>query len=237
MRLLSEDEYSSPNYELPELSLLADAEQFPVEDHEQQLRETAALLEKTFADFNLTIKVVGIHTGPVITQYEIALETGLRLNKVTNLSDDLALNLGVTSVRIVAPLPGRNTVGIEVPNEHRQTVRLKELILGTSTKSAKLKLPIFLGKDVEGQPLVYDMTTMPHLLIAGRTGTGKSVCLNSIIVSMLLTRTPEECRMIMIDPKKVELSEYGKVPHLCTTTGLKCRPSGLNSPTIFSIPT
>jgi DNA segregation ATPase FtsK/SpoIIIE, S-DNA-T family len=130
------------------------------------------------------------------------------------LSDDIALNLGVASVRIVAPLPNRTTVGLEVPNEHRQTVRLKELIQSTSAKTAKFKLPVFLGKDVEGRPLVYDMATMPHLLIAGRTGTGKSVCLNAIIQSFLLTRQPDECRLILIDPKKVEFSDYARIPHL-----------------------
>ncbi|MFO0804635.1 MAG: DNA translocase FtsK [Gemmataceae bacterium] len=205
-------------YDLPSLALLNDPEPFPVEDHEQRLRDVAVLLEKTFADFGLNVKVVGIHTGPVITQYEIALETGLRLNKVTNLADDIALNLRVASVRIVAPLPGRNTVGIEVPNEIRQNVRLKELVtaLANTPKVAKAKLPIFLGKDVEGRPLAYDLHEMPHLLIAGRTGTGKSVCLNTIILSMLLTRRPDECRMILIDPKKVELSDYAQIPHLMT---------------------
>ncbi len=205
-------------YELPSLTLLNDPEPFPVADHEQKLREVAVLLEKTFADFGLSVKVVGIHTGPVITQYEISLETGMRLNKVTNLADDLALNLRVQSVRVVAPLPGRNTVGIEVPNEIRQPVRLKELVtaLAATPKVAKFKLPIFLGKDVEGRPLAYDLADMPHLLIAGRTGTGKSVCLNTVILSLLLTRRPDECRMILIDPKKVELSDYAKIPHLMT---------------------
>src|SRR5205085_10531566 len=137
-------------------------------------------------------------------------------NKVTNLADDLALNLRVPSVRVVAPLPGRNTVGIEVPNEIRQHVRLKELVtaLAATPRVAKFKLPIFLGKDVEGRPLAYDLYDMPHLLIAGRTGTGKSVCLNSVILSLLFTRSPEDARLILIDPKKVELSEYGQVPHL-----------------------
>jgi S-DNA-T family DNA segregation ATPase FtsK/SpoIIIE len=204
----------SQPYDLPALMLLDDPDPFPVQDHESALRERAGLLEKTFTDFGLAVRVVGIHTGPVITQYEVALETGLRLNKVTALADDLALNLKVASVRVVAPLPGRNTVGIEVPNEHRQTVRLKELIVATAAKTAKCKLPLFVGKDVEGRPLAYDLAGMPHLLIAGRTGTGKSVCLNSIILSLLYTRTPDECRMILIDPKKVELSEYGKIPHL-----------------------
>ena len=210
------DPADEPAYELPPLTLLNDPEPFPVGEHEQKLRDMAALLEKTCLDFGINIKVVGIHTGPVITQYEVSLETGLRLNKVTNLADDLALNLRVQSVRVVAPLPGRNTVGIEVPNEIRQTVLLKELITGTITtpKVAKYRLPIFLGKDVEGRPLAYDLATMPHLLIAGRTGTGKSVCLNTIILSLLFTRRPDECRMILIDPKKVELTEYASIPHL-----------------------
>ena len=214
----AEDAPANADYELPALALLNDPDPFPVEDHEQKLREVAALLEKTCLDFGITVKVVGIHTGPVITQYEVALETGLRLNKVTNLADDLALNLKVPAVRVVAPLPGRNTVGIEIPNEIRQTVRLKELVGATATtpKVAKYKLPIFLGKDVEGRPLAYDLASMPHLLIAGRTGTGKSVCLNTIIVSLLLTRRPDECRMILIDPKKVELSDYAHIPHLMT---------------------
>jgi S-DNA-T family DNA segregation ATPase FtsK/SpoIIIE len=213
-----EDEGEPVEYEPPPLSLLNDPDPFPVEDHAQKLRDMAALLEKTFQDFGLNVKVVGIHTGPVITQYEVALETGLRLNKVTNLADDLALNLKVPSVRVVAPLPGRNTVGIEVPNEIRQVVRLKELITATvaTPKVMKYKLPIFLGKDVEGRPLAYDLATMPHLLIAGRTGTGKSVCLNTIILSLLYTRRPDECRMILIDPKKVELSDYAPIPHLMT---------------------
>jgi S-DNA-T family DNA segregation ATPase FtsK/SpoIIIE len=209
---------SNVDYELPPLSLLNDPEPFPVEHHEQKLREVAQLLEKAFLDYGVNVKVVGIHTGPVITQYEIALETGLRLNKVTNLADDLALNLKVPTVRIVAPLPGRNTVGIEVPNEIRQTVHLKEQVaaLAATPKVSKFKLPLFIGKDVEGRPLAFDLATMPHLLIAGSTGTGKSVCLNTIIVSLLLTRRPDECRMILIDPKRVELTDYAQIPHLMT---------------------
>jgi S-DNA-T family DNA segregation ATPase FtsK/SpoIIIE len=201
-------------YQLPSLDFLKDPEPPVHEDHEQRLRDRAALLEKTFADFDVCVKVVGIHTGPVITQYEISLETGLRLNKVTTLADDLALNLGVPSVRIVAPLPGRTTVGVEVPNDHRQMVRLKELILGTVEKAKKFRLPLFLGKDVEGRPLAYDMATMPHLLIAGRTGTGKSVCLNTVILSFLYSRTPDECRLILIDPKQVEFTPFAQLPHL-----------------------
>jgi len=202
------------DYELPSLSMLDDPAPFPWEDHDQKLRDTAVLLEKTFKDFDLNVRVVGINTGPVITQYEVALETGLRVNKITPMSDDLALNLKVPSVRILAPIPGKNTVGIEIPNEHRATVHMKEVMLAYGKKIQKAKLPLFLGKDTEGRPLVHDLAEMPHLLIAGRTGTGKSVCLNSIILSLLMARRPDEVKMIMIDPKMLELSEYAKVPHL-----------------------
>ncbi|HLN27097.1 MAG TPA: DNA translocase FtsK 4TM domain-containing protein [Gemmataceae bacterium] len=202
------------DYELPPLTLLEEPQPFPYEAHDQQLRDRAALLEKTFSDFEMTVRVVGINTGPVITQYELALETGLRLHKVTSMADDLALNLKVPSVRIVAPIPGKNTVGVEIPNEHRAVVRLKEVILNAGKKLATTKIPLFLGKDTEGRPLVYDLAEMPHLLIAGRTGTGKSVCMNAIILSMLMTRRPDEVKMVMIDPKMLELSEYGRIPHL-----------------------
>jgi S-DNA-T family DNA segregation ATPase FtsK/SpoIIIE len=202
------------DFELPSLSLLEDPQPFPYAAHDQQLRETASLLKKTFTDFGLNVKVVGINTGPVVTQYEITLETGLRVAKVTSLADDLALNLKVPSIRIVAPIPGKNTVGVEVPNEHRAVVRLKEVLLSAGKKFAKAKIPLFLGKDTEGRPLVYDLAEMPHLLIAGRTGTGKSVCMNAIILSMLMTRRPDEVKMVMIDPKMLELSEYGRIPHL-----------------------
>jgi S-DNA-T family DNA segregation ATPase FtsK/SpoIIIE len=202
------------DFELPPLSLLDDPQPFPYAERDQHLRERAALLEKTFTDFGLKVKVVGINTGPVITQYEVALETGLRVHKVTRLADDLALNLKVPSVRMVAPIPGKNTVGVEIPNEHRAVVRLKEVIQGAAKKSAKAKVPLFLGKDTEGRPLIYDLAEMPHLLIAGRTGTGKSVCMNAVILSILMTRRPDEVKMVMIDPKMLELSEYGKIPHL-----------------------
>ena len=196
------------------MTLLEDSQPFPYHDHDNFLRQRAGLLERTFVDFGLNVRVVKINTGPVITQYEIALETGLRFHKVTSLADDLAINLKVPSIRIVAPIPGKNTVGIEIPNEHRAVVRLKEVILTAGDKIAKARLPLFLGKDTEGRPLVYDLAEMPHLLIAGRTGTGKSVCMNAIILSILMTCRPDEVKMIMIDPKMLELSEYGKIPHL-----------------------
>jgi S-DNA-T family DNA segregation ATPase FtsK/SpoIIIE len=201
-------------YELPPLDLLLPADDVSYEEHEKEVRRKARVLEKTFKNFGFNVKVVEIETGPVIAQFEVELEAGLRLSKITGLADDLAIALRVPSVRIVAPIPGKNTVGIEVPNENRQLVRLREVIEEANGKAKRLKIPIYLGKDVAGNPLVVDLTAMPHLLIAGRTGTGKSVCLNSIIVSMLMTRGPDEVRMLMIDPKMVELSGYKKLPHL-----------------------
>ncbi|MCI0457660.1 MAG: DNA translocase FtsK [Gemmataceae bacterium] len=208
------DDERFDDYELPPLALLEEPAPFPYEEHDKHLRAQAALLEKTFTDFGLNVRVVGINTGPVISQYEIALETGLRVNKVTSLGDDIALSLRVPSVRIVAPIPGKNTVGVEVPNEHRADVRLKEVVLAAGKKASRAHIPLFLGKDTEGRPLVYDLAEMPHLLIAGRTGTGKSVCLNAIILSILMTRRPDQVKLILIDPKRTELLEFGKLPHL-----------------------
>jgi S-DNA-T family DNA segregation ATPase FtsK/SpoIIIE len=201
-------------YELPSIDLLLPGEEICYEEHEKEVRRQAKILEKTFLDFGFKVKVVEIETGPVIAQFEVELEAGLRLSKITSLADDLAIALRVPSVRIVAPIPGKNTVGIEVPNTERHLVRIREVIDESAAAIAKMRIPIFLGKDVSGKPMVVDMTSMPHLLIAGRTGTGKSVCLNSIIVSMLMTRKPDEVRMLMIDPKMVELSPYKKLPHL-----------------------
>ncbi len=201
-------------YEMPPLDLLLPNEEICYEEHEKEVRRKAKILEKTFKNFGFNVRVVEIETGPVIAQYEIELEAGLRLAKISNLADDLAIALRVPSVRIVAPIPGKNTVGIEVPNENRQLVRLREVIEETNGRAKRMKIPIYLGKDVSGNPLTIDLTTLPHLLIAGRTGTGKSVCLNSIIVSILMSRGPDEVRMLMIDPKMVELNGYSKLPHL-----------------------
>ena len=202
------------NYELPSLDLLLPPEELELDEQEAEVRKRAKILEKTFANFGFKVRVVEVETGPVISQYEIELEAGLRLAKITNLADDLAIALRVPSVRIVAPIPGKNSVGVEVPNTDRQMVRLREVMEETNAKSRTMKIPIYLGKDVSGNPMAVDLATMPHLLIAGRTGTGKSVCLNSIIVSMLMTRRPDEVRMLMIDPKMVELTPYKSLPHL-----------------------
>jgi len=201
-------------FALPEFDLLDDAEEFPYEVLAQKAQASAAILERTFQEFGLNVRVVEIDTGPVITQFELELEAGLRLSKVTSLADDLAIALRVPSVRVVAPIPGKNTVGVEVPNDVRVMVRLKELLESCAADFDDKRLPLFLGKDVSGKPLVVDLCKMPHLLIAGRTGTGKSVCLNTLILSMLLSRTPEQVKLLLIDPKMVELSPYMRIPHL-----------------------
>lgn len=201
-------------YRLPSVELLDEADDICYTDQTAEVRRKAKILEETFRNFGFNIRVVEIETGPVIAQYEVELEAGLRLSKITGLSDDLAIALRVPAVRIVAPIPGKNTVGIEVPNERRQVVTLREVIEECGDSTRKMSIPVFLGKDVSGNPLTIDLAKMPHLLIAGRTGTGKSVCLNAIISSILMTCRPEQVRMLMIDPKMVELSGYGRLPHL-----------------------
>ncbi len=203
------DEYVLPSIELLELSDDIDRDEL-----ERESNRRARLIIEAFKSFGIKIAITNIDVGPVITQFEIDLEAGLRLSKITSLSDDLAIALRVPSVRVVAPIPGRNTVGIEVPNETRQMVRLRDVIEEDYGNTKKMNIPVFLGKDVSGNPMVVDLAKMPHLLIAGRTGTGKSVCLNTIIASMLMTCRPDEVRMLMIDPKMVELSGYGRLPHL-----------------------
>ncbi|HIA62830.1 MAG TPA: DNA translocase FtsK [Planctomycetes bacterium] len=201
-------------YEMPSQQLLDTRVAIDYDAQEKQIRKNAKTLEKTFDEFGFDVKVVDVETGPVIAQYEVALAAGLRLSKISGLADDLAIALRVPSVRIVAPIPGKNTVGIEVPNAEQQLVRMREVIEDANGISAKMNIPIFLGKDVAGNSLTVDLTKMPHLLIAGRTGSGKSVCLHTIIASILMARKPDDVRLLMIDPKMVELSIYSQLPHL-----------------------
>ncbi|MEM6777114.1 MAG: DNA translocase FtsK [Planctomycetota bacterium] len=202
------------DYALPSLDLLEGSDGFDYQEQHAEALEKSVLLQRTIESFGYKVQVTNVEIGPVIAQYEIELEAGLRLNKISALADDLAIALRVPSVRVVAPIPGKNTVGIEVPNEIRQVVRLRDVIEESDARVAKMNIPVFLGKDVSGEPMPVDLAKMPHLLIAGRTGTGKSVCLNAIITSILMTCRPDEVRMLMIDPKMVELSGYGQLPHL-----------------------
>ncbi len=202
-------------YELPPIDLLLPGETVSSEAHEQEVRQKAKILEKTFANFGFKVKVVEIETGPVIAQYEVELEAGLRLSKITGLADDLAIALRVPSVRIVAPIPGKNTVGHRSAQHRAATGPAARSDRGDQpAKPRRCEFPFTWARTSPAMPMVVDLTTLPHLLIAGRTGTGKSVCLNSIIVSMLMTRRPDEVRMLMIDPKMVELSPYKTLPHL-----------------------
>jgi S-DNA-T family DNA segregation ATPase FtsK/SpoIIIE len=202
------------SYRLPPMELLEPAVAVPVQEHEAMVHARAMLLERTLLEHGCQVRVVQIDTGPVITQFEIELEPGLRVSKIVGLANDLAIALAVPSVRIVAPIPGKTTVGIEVPNERRTMVRLGEVLTTGGPRLDALRVPLFLGKDVKGNPLAFDLADMPHLLIAGRTGTGKSVCLNAMILSILMTRRPDEVKLILIDPKFVELTQFRRVPHL-----------------------
>jgi len=201
-------------YQLPPVDLLSNTEYAESEDHESTVREQAEVLTGTLAEFGVQASVIAIETGPVVTQYEVALAPGIKVGKVIGLSDDIAIALKAPSVRIVAPLPGKDTIGVEVPNTSRQIVTLKEIVLAAREAPQRMGLPLFLGKDATGDPLVKDLAVMPHLLIAGTTGSGKSVCLNTTIVSLLLTRTPDDLKLVLIDPKMVELSVFKRLPHL-----------------------
>jgi len=201
-------------YQLPPLNLLDYDESAEDSIDRTAMLELSARLVKTLEHFSVKGEVVAIRPGPVVTMYEFAPAPGTRINKIVNLCDDLALSLEALRVRIVAPIPGKAAVGIEVPNKTREMVYLKEILACDDFQSEKQKMPIAVGKDIEGAPVVYDLAKMPHLLVAGCTGSGKSVSVNTMIASVLYSRTPEEVRMIMVDPKMLELSIYEGIPHL-----------------------
>lgn len=183
---------------------------------DDKTRRSAEVLSATLAEFNIQAEVTGIRKGPVITMFEILPAPGVRISKITNLSDNIALRLAASSVRIVAPIPGKHAVGIEVPNERRAIVSLREIVENEQFRSAKMEVPVALGKDIAGEVQFIDLTQTPHLLIAGATGSGKSVCVNAIILSILYRRSPEEVKLLLIDPKIVELKLYNDIPHLLT---------------------
>jgi S-DNA-T family DNA segregation ATPase FtsK/SpoIIIE len=185
-------------------------------DSDELMQQRAAQLEEMFDRFKIKCKVIGMEKGPSITQFEMTIDEGVRVNKVTALADNIALTLRAPSVRIVAPIPGRNSIGIEIPNIKKEMVNLRSIIEAPGFDAIRDKqiLPLILGKDVAGVPLVSDLSKMPHLLVAGTTGSGKSVCINSIIVSLILYHKPESVRLLMIDPKMVEMSGYAGIPHL-----------------------
>jgi S-DNA-T family DNA segregation ATPase FtsK/SpoIIIE len=204
------------DFELPAITFLDDPEDRPVSVNNENLRMQSKLLEKKLEDFGVHGQVVAVTPGPVITTFEYAPAPGVKINKIVNLTDDLALALRAISIRIVAPIPGKAVIGIEVPNADRETVRFKEIVASTEFERSKSKLTLCLGKDIVGNPVVASLDKMPHLLIAGATGAGKSVALNTMICSFLYKARPDEVKMIMVDPKRIELSAYDGIPHLIT---------------------
>ena len=201
-------------YVFPTEDLLDDQTSVDQSELDALLAEKTALLERTLESFKIEARVVEIQKGPVISMFEMELAPGIKVERVRSLEDDLAIALRARSVRIVAPIPGKNTIGIEVPNPMRENVRMKPLLHCREFVDGKFALPILLGRDSAGRPMITDLAKMPHLLVAGATGSGKSVCLNSVLVSLLYTRTPEQVRLILIDPKMVELTQFANAPHL-----------------------
>lgn len=204
------DTYRVPTYD----EIFSDPPKQPLEFTEEELREQSKLLEDQLINFKVMGKVVQICPGPVITRYEVELAPGVKVSRISTLADDLALALRAKSIRILAPIPGKSVVGIEVPNRKAQIVYIKEILKAPEFAREEDTLKITLGKTIAGEPYVMDLTRAPHLLIAGQTGSGKSVCINSIMASFLCSKTPDELRMILVDPKVVELKPYDSIPHL-----------------------
>ena len=208
-------EAKNGEYILPTVELLAPPPP-PMAEDKAAMQEQAGQLEAMFAKFKVICRVIGMVRGPSITQFEMTIDEGTRVNKVTTLADNIALTLKAPNVRIVAPIPGKNTIGIEIPNQKKEMVNLGAVLNAPECSSLgeQMRLPLILGKDVVGAPLVEDLAKMPHLLVAGTTGSGKSVCINSIIISLIFYHRPDQVRLLMIDPKMVEMAAYEGIPHL-----------------------
>ncbi len=217
LKLVHREERRAPGgYRFPSIDLLQEPPDEITSVSDEELNETARTLKETLATFGVEIEgeKIEIYPGPVITRYEFKPAAGVKVNQIVNLSDDLALAMRARKVRIVAPVPGKAAVGVEIPNKNSQTVYLKEILASSAFRDAGAKLSLALGKTSAGQPFVTDLGKMPHLLIAGSTGSGKSVCINAITTSLLYRLSPEEIRFVMIDPKMLELSVYQGIPHL-----------------------
>ena len=204
----------SKKFQLPSIDLLEKNNSKLSPQELNKNRPDGQFMEGILQDFGINGQIKKINNGPVVSLYEFEPAAGVKVSKIVNLSDDLARNTSSTSAR-VAVIPGKNTVGIEIPNENRESVFLREIISNERFKSRELKLPIALGKSISGVPIIGDLTSMPHLLIAGTTGSGKSVCVNTIITSLLYKLSPELCKLILIDPKMLELSAYEEYHIYC----------------------
>ena len=202
------------NYKFPPLSLLKEQVKPSAANSEEEHSRNAQNLLRILSEFGVEVTLGEIHVGPVITRYELAPAAGVRVEKISGLDKNIALGMRAQSVRILAPIPGKAAVGVEVPNQHPTPVGMREIVESEDWVSTKAELPIALGKDVSGKPLISDLTKMPHLLIAGATGSGKSVCINSIVASILYSKSPKDVRLIMVDPKVVELKVFNSLPHM-----------------------
>ncbi|MFW6354420.1 MAG: DNA translocase FtsK, partial [Verrucomicrobiota bacterium] len=202
------------NYVFPPMKLLLEPPAPPTEDTSSHHQETAEALVRTLEEFGVKVTMGEVHAGPVITRYDVYPAPGVRVERIANLDKNLALGLKALSVRILAPVPGKGCVGIEVPNKQPQAVFIRDILESEDWVNTKAEIPIALGKEVSGKPLVTDLTKMPHLLIAGSTGSGKTVCINSVITSLLYHSSPDDLRFVMVDPKIVEMQVYNKLPHM-----------------------
>lgn len=203
------------NYRLPRLDEVLD----PIKKNKKQnseefIKQTSIALQNVLADFQITGKVVAVHEGPTVTQFEVAIKNGTKVSKITSISKEIALSLAAKDVRIEAPIPGKTTVGIEIPNKVTFGVQVREVLESKQREMSGMKIPVSLGKDINGNNCVTDLSKTPHLLVAGSTGSGKSVCINSFINSILINKRPDEVKLLLVDPKKVELSNYNGIPHL-----------------------
>lgn len=212
--LLKTETVHGEKYELPPLELLNLPPKSNQNKDRNQIASNIKKLEQTFESFGVHVKVLKVHVGPAVTRYEVHPAVGVKVSKIVNLSDDLALALAAKDIRIEAPIPGKSAVGIEVPNQEISLVSLREVLESPKYKQNKTKLAIGLGRDISGEPIIADLARMPHLLIAGATGSGKSVCINAIVTSLLMKAKPNEVKLMLIDPKMVELSVYNGIPHL-----------------------
>lgn len=208
------EEQPKRKYYFPPLKLLKRGSGQSKGDSDAHLRKTAQKLQETLHNFGVNVTVTNVSCGPTVTRYELQPEMGVKVSRIVNLADDIKLNLATPDIRIEAPIPGKAAVGIEVPNKENHAVMLRDLIQSQEFQTAKSKLAFAVGKDIGGKPVVADIAKMPHLLIAGATGSGKSVCINTLIISILYKASPEDVKLIMIDPKVVELSVYNGIPHL-----------------------
>lgn len=212
---LPASELENRDYQLPSITLLKQPKKNSQKQERSQIQAVARKLEQTFQSFGVKAKVSKVHVGPAVTKYEVYPDTGVKVSKIVNLHDDLALALAAKDIRIEAPIPGKSAVGIEVPNKEVASVSLREVLDNSQVKTGS-KLSFALGRDISGESVVAELNKMPHLLVAGATGSGKSVCINGIITSILMRAKPHEVKMMMIDPKKVELNVYNGIPHLLT---------------------